>query len=162
MLCGQSMLIKAGKVYALGAEGDLLCLDAGSGEIQWQRNVLEEFQGEHLRWGVSTATRHQADAVRRTYRILSGMLLVALLAGLTLFVVQITGASDSGGLPSATHMKIGIKFLLFLGVGGCVGLQLSELAPRQHPRDIRDVRLQRLRGDEILLGLAEQPHPHVE
>ena len=42
-------------VYALGAEGALLCLDAKDGEVRWQRNVLDDFDGKNLRWGVSTS-----------------------------------------------------------------------------------------------------------
>ena len=42
-------------VYALGAAGDLICLDSASGKIRWQRNVLEEFQVKNLQWGVSTS-----------------------------------------------------------------------------------------------------------
>ena len=42
-------------VYALGAEGELLCLNKETGEVHWQRNVLEDFHGENLHWGVSTS-----------------------------------------------------------------------------------------------------------
>jgi len=42
-------------VYAMGAEGTLLCLDAENGEVRWQHNVLDDFGGENLRWGVSTS-----------------------------------------------------------------------------------------------------------
>jgi outer membrane protein assembly factor BamB len=42
-------------VYALGAEGTLLCLDTLSGKVRWRRNVLEDFDGENLTWGVSTS-----------------------------------------------------------------------------------------------------------
>ena len=42
-------------VYALGVEGELMCLDAESGDDRWRRNVLEDFHAENLRWGVSTS-----------------------------------------------------------------------------------------------------------
>ncbi len=42
-------------VYALGADGSLLCLNSDSGDIRWQRNVLDGFQAENIRWGVSTS-----------------------------------------------------------------------------------------------------------
>ena len=42
-------------VYGLGAEGELLCLAKETGEVRWRRNVLNDFQGENLRWGVSTS-----------------------------------------------------------------------------------------------------------
>lgn len=42
-------------VYGLGAEGELLCLDKKTGEPHWRRNVLDDFKGKNLRWGVSTS-----------------------------------------------------------------------------------------------------------
>ena len=42
-----------GKLYALGAEGDLTCLDALSGRLYWRRNILEDSGGENLRWGMA-------------------------------------------------------------------------------------------------------------
>lgn len=42
-----------GKVYALGGNGDLGCYDAMSGEVIWQKNILTEFGGENITWGIS-------------------------------------------------------------------------------------------------------------
>lgn len=39
-------------VYALGARGDLVCLDVNSGELRWRRNILDEFAGAYPGWGV--------------------------------------------------------------------------------------------------------------
>ena len=33
-------------VYALGTEGDLVCLDAAKGTIRWKKNIVEEFGGK--------------------------------------------------------------------------------------------------------------------
>ena len=41
-----------GAVYALGGYGDLVCLDASSGAIRWQKNILQEFGGQNLTWGI--------------------------------------------------------------------------------------------------------------
>lgn len=43
------------RLYALGATGKLLCLDPASGEVNWQRDVLDEFDAENLHWGVSSS-----------------------------------------------------------------------------------------------------------
>ena len=40
-----------GKVYALGAEGDLCCLDAGTGKPIWQRDLKTEYKTESPIWG---------------------------------------------------------------------------------------------------------------
>ncbi len=36
-------LIDGGRVYTLGAMGDLLCLDAGSGKVLWSRSLMKDF-----------------------------------------------------------------------------------------------------------------------
>jgi outer membrane protein assembly factor BamB len=40
-------------LYALGSDGDLACLDAKSGEIRWQRNVRNDFDGQNGQWAYS-------------------------------------------------------------------------------------------------------------
>ena len=42
-----------GRVYALGANGDLLCLAAGDGTVLWQRNILRDARASNLTWGMS-------------------------------------------------------------------------------------------------------------
>lgn len=40
-------------VYALGANGDLVCLQLADGRRVWGGNILEEFQGNNIQWGIS-------------------------------------------------------------------------------------------------------------
>jgi len=42
-----------GKLYCLGANGDLACLDAATGAAQWNINILQRFGGENIVWGIS-------------------------------------------------------------------------------------------------------------
>ncbi len=37
-------------VYALGSDGDLVCLDSGTGKIRWQRSLRSDFGGEPGVW----------------------------------------------------------------------------------------------------------------
>ncbi|HEU4767800.1 MAG TPA: PQQ-binding-like beta-propeller repeat protein [Pyrinomonadaceae bacterium] len=39
-----------GRIYALGATGELRCLDANSGSIIWGKNILSENQASNLQW----------------------------------------------------------------------------------------------------------------
>ncbi|HEX7331054.1 MAG TPA: PQQ-binding-like beta-propeller repeat protein, partial [Pyrinomonadaceae bacterium] len=39
-----------GRVYALGATGELRCLDANNGSVIWGKNILTENQAENLQW----------------------------------------------------------------------------------------------------------------
>lgn len=41
------------RVYALGGNGDLSVLDARTGKIIWTKNVLKEFGGSNITWGIS-------------------------------------------------------------------------------------------------------------
>ncbi len=41
------------RVYALGGDGDLSALDARSGKLIWSKNVLKEFGGSNITWGIS-------------------------------------------------------------------------------------------------------------
>jgi len=43
--------VSGGKVYALGAEGDLWCLDAESGKLIWSKNFKQEYKVETPIWG---------------------------------------------------------------------------------------------------------------
>jgi outer membrane protein assembly factor BamB len=41
------------RVFALGGNGDLSALDAKTGKIVWSKNVLKEFGGSNITWGIS-------------------------------------------------------------------------------------------------------------
>jgi outer membrane protein assembly factor BamB len=43
--------VHAGKVYTLGAEGNLLCFDAAKGTILWQKDLRREYKTESPIWG---------------------------------------------------------------------------------------------------------------
>jgi outer membrane protein assembly factor BamB len=43
--------IDAGKVYTLGAEGDLFCLDAKTGAVVWSKNFPQDYQAKTPLWG---------------------------------------------------------------------------------------------------------------
>lgn len=47
--------IHEGRVYALGALGELRCLDAATGAVVWRRNILEDNGAANLEWGMSGA-----------------------------------------------------------------------------------------------------------
>lgn len=42
-----------GMVYSLGGHGDLSCLNADTGEVVWQMNILKKFGGGNITWGIS-------------------------------------------------------------------------------------------------------------
>lgn len=42
-----------GRVYSLGGNGDLSCLEATNGQVVWRKNILQEFGGSNIIWGIS-------------------------------------------------------------------------------------------------------------
>jgi outer membrane protein assembly factor BamB len=44
-----------GRIYALGAAGELRCLDAKSGKRIWSHNILSDNQAENLQWGMAAS-----------------------------------------------------------------------------------------------------------
>ncbi len=42
-----------GRIYTLGGNGDLVCCDAMTGSVVWQKNILQEFGGSNIVWGIS-------------------------------------------------------------------------------------------------------------
>jgi outer membrane protein assembly factor BamB len=47
--------VDGSNVYSLGAEGDLLCLDANSGKVIWERRLKEDYHTQSPIWGYSAA-----------------------------------------------------------------------------------------------------------
>jgi len=46
-------LVSDGRVYALGAEGNLFCLDAGDGKVLWSRDFKKDYGVRTPMWGFS-------------------------------------------------------------------------------------------------------------
>lgn len=44
-----------GRLYALGATGELRCLDAKSGAVVWGKNILSENQAANLQWAMAAS-----------------------------------------------------------------------------------------------------------
>ena len=51
------------RVYALSGSGDLTALDARTGKIVWSKNVLREFGGSNITWGISESPLVLGDKV---------------------------------------------------------------------------------------------------
>lgn len=46
---------EAGRLWALGAEGDLRCFEARTGKLIWSKNILRDNGADNLQWGMSGA-----------------------------------------------------------------------------------------------------------
>jgi len=45
----------AGRIYALGAEGELRVLDAKTGKLVWQKNILSDNGAQNIQWGMAAS-----------------------------------------------------------------------------------------------------------
>lgn len=52
-----------GLLYALGAMGELRCLDAATGRVVWRVNILEDNGASNLQWGMSASPLIVGDTV---------------------------------------------------------------------------------------------------
>lgn len=52
-----------GLVYALGALGELQCLDAATGRVLWRVNILDDNGARNLQWGMSASPLVLGEAV---------------------------------------------------------------------------------------------------
>ena len=41
------------RLFALGGNGDLSCMDTKTGRVMWTMNILQKFAGENPKWGIS-------------------------------------------------------------------------------------------------------------
>jgi outer membrane protein assembly factor BamB len=46
-------VVRDGKVYTLGTMGDLLCLDAHTGDLLWSKNLRKDYEAPTQSWGFS-------------------------------------------------------------------------------------------------------------
>lgn len=50
-------------IYALGSDGDLACLEAKGGKIQWQKSIRKEFAGQPGEWAYAESPLVDGDVV---------------------------------------------------------------------------------------------------
>ncbi len=71
-------------------------------------------------FGLSRAQRDDLDLARRLGRVCNLLIGIGFVAGLAgyYFTMKISG----GGVPGRFHMTVGVKFILLLGIGACLGV----------------------------------------
>lgn len=50
-------------LYALGSDGDLVCLEIGAGKMRWQKNLRSDFSGKPGEWAYSESPLIDGDAL---------------------------------------------------------------------------------------------------
>jgi outer membrane protein assembly factor BamB len=49
------------RIYALGGNGDLVCANAATGDVVWKQNILQEYGGSNITWGISESVLIDED-----------------------------------------------------------------------------------------------------
>jgi outer membrane protein assembly factor BamB len=55
--------IEGDKLYAFGASGDLTLMDAATGKVAWRVNVLKQYGGSNIQWGLSESPLVLSDRI---------------------------------------------------------------------------------------------------
>jgi len=53
--------IDGGFLYGLGGSGNLACVDRQTHKVVWKKNILDEFGGENIKWGISESVLIDGD-----------------------------------------------------------------------------------------------------
>ncbi len=112
------------RLYALGASGDLSCLEAKTGKVVWSLNVLQKLGGRNIGWGLSESPL-----------VVGGRVLVnAGAAGASIVALDKRDGSlvwksqsDEAGYSSAVTVEVGgIAQAIFFTGERALGLRLSD------------------------------------
>lgn len=130
--------IHDGRVYTIGATGIALCLDAFSGEKVWGINVIEEFEGENLEWGLSASPVIFKDKLVLVVNGSDGKSLAALdkNTGATIW----TSLDDKAGYSTPIVIELNNEMQLVVMTGvAVVGVALADGAERWRQEWITDL-----------------------
>lgn len=119
-----------GLVYGLGGNGALSCLDARTGDVKWQKNILSEFGGSNITWGISESVLVDDGKVICTPGGSRGSV-VALDAasGRPAWVSRIPG-NPKAGYASPVIAQVGrVKQYVVFTASGIAGIRASDGKP---------------------------------
>jgi outer membrane protein assembly factor BamB len=99
-------LIRDGRVYTLGAMGDLLCLDARTGTVHWAKNLMQDYHTEPPVWGYAA------------HLLLDGDLLYSLAGGEGSAVVALNKDTGKEVWRALTSEEVGYSPPMIYEAGG--------------------------------------------
>lgn len=119
-----------GKVYALGGNGDLTCCNAKSGQVHWQKNILQEFDGSNIVWGISESVLvHNGSVICSPGGSRGSVVALNPENGTTIWVSQIPGnpqASYASPMPMTVD---GVEQYVVFTSKGVTGIRADDGKP---------------------------------
>jgi outer membrane protein assembly factor BamB len=121
---GCTPTVDSGRVYALGQEGDLVCLEAKDGKRVWHRNLLKEFGGRYGGWHYCESPLVDGDKVVVTPGGKEAtMVALDKKTGATVWKCAIPTENTEAGYSSIVVAEVGgVKHYIQLFDGGVVGV----------------------------------------
>jgi outer membrane protein assembly factor BamB len=99
-------LVQDGKVYALGAEGNLVCLEADSGKVDWSKDLKATYKTKSALWGFAA------------HPIIDGKKLITLVGGEGSHVVAFDKDTGAELWKAGTQSEQGYSPVLMTEAGG--------------------------------------------
>lgn len=82
----------------------------------------------HIQFGLPVHLRDRREDIAGSLKLSNLLLAVGFVVGFVLYYMKIrAGAASGNPLPAATHMAVGIKFLLFLSAMALLGIGAKKL-----------------------------------
>jgi outer membrane protein assembly factor BamB len=121
---GCTPTVEGDRVYALGQEGDLVCLESKDGQRVWHRNLLKEFGGSYGGWRYCESPLVDGDRVIVTPGGKSAtMIALDKTTGQTVWKCAIPTKHPEAGYSSVVIATVGdVKQYVQLFNGGLVGV----------------------------------------
>jgi outer membrane protein assembly factor BamB len=99
-------LVHEGKVYTLGAEGNLFCFETDSGKVVWSKNLKETYNTKSALWGYAA------------HPVIDGKKLITLVGGEGSHVVAFDKDTGAEIWKAGTQSEQGYSPVLFTEAGG--------------------------------------------
>jgi outer membrane protein assembly factor BamB len=109
--------VAGGFVYALGATGDLVCVNAGDGAKQWAKNLVKDFGGGIPAWGYSESPLVDRGHVVVTPGKKGGMVALDARTGDTVWKCELTHTETRKDQPTPVPDGAGYSSIVAAVVG---------------------------------------------
>jgi outer membrane protein assembly factor BamB len=119
--------IDGDRVYALGAEGDLVCAALDTGKAIWSTNILQQFGGSNIRWGICESPLVEGDLVICT----PGGRQATVVAfnkqtGQPAWQALVPGTPEAGYASAIAVTAAGVRQIVQIVSSGTIGLRASD------------------------------------
>lgn len=114
-------------LYALGASGDLACAETRTGKIRWRKNILTEFEGNPIKWGICESVLIDGDRLICTPGgKQAAMVALNKVTGKVLWKAVVPGGSDAGYASSVAMEVGGVRQYVQFMQRGTVGIRAED------------------------------------